>query len=105
VTTPEIVDESHELILDDRRILAKSVAEQLGISRELGVSITHEDLDKRKLSAKWVPNCLNADQKRQHCQSPEQILELFRCDPHDFLSRLVTMNETWLYHYDPETKQ
>jgi len=29
----------------------------------------------------------------------------FRRDPHDFLSRLVTTDETWLYHYDPETKQ
>jgi len=26
-------------------------------------------------------------------------------DPNDFLSRLVTMDETWLCHYDPETKQ
>ena len=26
-------------------------------------------------------------------------------DPNDFLLRLVTMDETWLYHYDPETKQ
>jgi len=29
----------------------------------------------------------------------------FRRDPNDFLSRFVTMDETWLYHYDPETKQ
>jgi len=29
----------------------------------------------------------------------------FRRDPNDFLSRLVTMDETWLYRYDPETKQ
>jgi len=35
----------------------------------------------------------------------EQLLEFFRRDPNDFLSRLVTMDETWLYHYDPETKQ
>jgi len=26
-------------------------------------------------------------------------------DPNDFLSQLVTMEETWLYHYDLETKQ
>jgi len=26
-------------------------------------------------------------------------------DPNDFLSRLVTTDKTWLYHYDPETKQ
>jgi len=29
----------------------------------------------------------------------------FRRDPNDFLSRLVTMDETWLYHHDPEAKQ
>ena len=28
-----------------------------------------------------------------------------RRDPNDFLSRLVTVDKTWLYHYDLETKQ
>ena len=32
-------------------------------------------------------------------------MELFRRDPNGFLSRLVTMDETWLNVYDPETKQ
>ena len=59
----------------------------------------------RKLSTTWVLKCLNADQKCQHCQSSEKNLEFFRCDPNEFLSRLVTMFETWLYHYDLETKQ
>ena len=92
----EIVDQIHELILEDRRISAKSIAEQLGISREEDGSISHEDLNMRKLSAKWVPKCLNEDQKRQRCQSSEQYLEFFRRDPNDFLSRLVTMVETWI---------
>ena len=34
VTTPEIIDQIHGIILDDRRISAKSIAEQLGILRE-----------------------------------------------------------------------
>ena len=63
VTTPEIIDQIHELILEDRRISAKSIAEQLGISHEPVGSIIHEDLDMRKLSAKWVPKCQNAEQK------------------------------------------
>jgi len=77
VTAPEIIDQSHELILEDRRISAKSIAEQLGISRERVGSIIHEDVDMRKLSAKWVPKCLNADQKHQRCQSSEQLLDFF----------------------------
>jgi len=68
VTTPEIIDQIHELILEDRRISPKSIAEQLGISREWVGSIIHEYLDMWKLSAKWVPKCLNADQKRQRYQ-------------------------------------
>ena len=89
MTTPEIIDQIHELILEDRRISVKSTAEQLGISRERVGSIIHEDLDMRKLSAKWVPKCLNADKKRQWCQSSEQLLEFFRRDTNDFLSGAI----------------
>jgi len=41
VTTLEIIDHIHELIFEDRRISAKSIAEQLGISRERVGSIIH----------------------------------------------------------------
>ena len=95
----------HELISEDHQISTKSIAEQLGILRERVGSIIHEDFDMWKLSVKWVPKCLNADQKRQWCQSSEQLLEFYRHIPNDFLSRLIYMDETWLYHYDPETKQ
>jgi len=59
VTIPEIIDQIHKLILEDWQISAKSIAEQLGISLEWVESIIHEDLDMQKLSAKWVPKCLN----------------------------------------------
>jgi len=90
-TTPEIIEQIHKLILEDRRISANSIAEQLSISPERVGSIIHEDLDMRKLSAKWVQKRLNADQKRQRCQSSEQRLEFFRGDLNIFLSRLVTI--------------
>jgi len=77
VTTPEIIDQIHDIILEDRWISAKSIVEQLGISRERVGSIIHEDLDMRKLFAKWVPKCVNVHQKRQRCQSSEQLLEFF----------------------------
>ena len=107
MTTLEIIEQIHELTLEDCRISVKSIAEQLGISRERVESIIHEDLDMWKLSAKWVPKCLSADEKLQRCQSSVQILGFFSAmrDPEHLLSRLVTIGETRLYHYDPETKQ
>ena len=74
VTTPEIIDQIHELILEDRRISAKSIAEQLGISRERVGSVILEELDMRKFSAKWVPKCLNADQNCRRCQSSPDLV-------------------------------
>ena len=68
VTTPEVIDQLHELIFEDCQISAKSIAEQLGISQERVGSIIHEDLDMWKLSAKCVPKCVNGDQKHQRCQ-------------------------------------
>jgi len=40
-----------------------------------------------------------------HERGPKTSTEFFRRNPDDFLSRLVTMEESWLYHYDPETIQ
>ena len=65
VTTLDIIDQIDELILEECRISAKSIADQLGISRERVGSIILEDLDIRKLSAKWVLKCPNADEKHR----------------------------------------
>ena len=78
MTIPEIIGQIHELIFEDRWISAKSIAEQLGISRERVGSIIHGDVDMRKLSAKCVPKCMNVYKKRERCQSSDQLLEFFR---------------------------
>ena len=59
----------------------------------------------RNISASCVPKCLNADQKPHRCRSSEEILEFFKHDPNDFLSWLVSTEESLLYYCDPETKQ
>ena len=106
VTTPETADKICKIFLEERQISAQSKAEHLGITRRRVGSIVHEDLDMRKLSAKCVPKCMKADQKRQRCQSSEQHLDFFSAGTIKMIScRLVTMDEIWLYHYDPETEQ
>jgi transposase len=65
VITREINDQIHKLILEECQILAKSIAEQLGTSCKRVEPVIHEDVDMHKLSLKWVPKCLNEDQKCQ----------------------------------------
>jgi len=60
----------------------------------------------RKLSAKRIPKCLNAEQKLQRCHSSEQIWNFFGAIKSiSCRTRWVSMDETWVYHYDLETKQ
>ena len=105
VTTSENIDSVHDMILADRRIGLKRIAEALNISYERVFHIVHHDLDMRKLSAKWIPRSLNADQKRFRLTTSKEICRRFEADSSTFLDRLVTMDETWVHHYDPETKE
>ena len=59
----------------------------------------------KKVSARWVPRMLTDAQKQTRLNISKTSLELFQRDPDLFLARFVTMDETWLHHYDPETKR
>ena len=64
VITPEIVDKIHGMILDDRRMKVREVAEAVGISTELVHHILHEYLGMKKLSARWMLRLLILNHKR-----------------------------------------
>jgi hypothetical protein len=60
----------------------------------------------QKLSKKWDPKCLKADQKRLVSVAIRlrNFWNFFVWrDPNDFLLRLVTVGETWLCHSDKAT--
>jgi histone-lysine N-methyltransferase SETMAR len=65
------------MILDDRRMEVREIAETRGNSKERVGYIFHEELDMKKLCARWVPRLLTADQKRFRMKISEQCLERF----------------------------
>lgn len=104
-TTPEIIEKIHVIVMDDRRVKVREIAKIVGISEERVRNILHQELGMRKLCARWVPHLLNADQKLMRKQFSQQSLDRFNSNRTDFVRRLVTMDETWVHHYTPETKQ
>jgi transposase len=62
-TAPEIIEQVHDMVLDDRRIKVPEIAESIGISKERVGYILHEELYMKKLRARWMPHLLTADQK------------------------------------------
>jgi hypothetical protein len=51
-TTPEIIEQVHDMVLDDRRMKVRGIAETIGISKEGVGSILHKELDTKKLCAR-----------------------------------------------------
>jgi histone-lysine N-methyltransferase SETMAR len=105
VTPPEIIKQVHNMVLDDWRIKMHEIAETIGISKERVGYILHEELDIKKLCARWVPCLLTADQKRTLLKISEQCLKCFNKNNTDFVCQFITMDETWIHHYTPESKQ
>jgi transposase len=103
-TPPEIIEEVHNMILDDRRMKVREIAETIGISKERVGYILHEELDMKNLCARWVPRLLTADQKRTRMKISEQCLERFKRNKTDFVRRFITVDETGIHHYTPESK-
>jgi histone-lysine N-methyltransferase SETMAR len=93
------------MLLVDRRMKVRETAETIGISKEGVGYILHEELDMKKLCARWVPRLLTTDQKRTRRKISEQCLEGFNKNKTNFVLRLITMDETWVHHYTPESKQ
>ncbi|CAJ0966195.1 unnamed protein product, partial [Ranitomeya imitator] len=48
---------------------------------------------------------LTDEQKKKRVDISIANLEKFQADKENFLSRFLTMDETWIHHFDPETKQ
>ena len=51
-----------------------------------------------------MPRLLTTDQKRIRVTTSEQYLAYFYRNWKQFLHRFVTMNETWIHHYTPESE-
>jgi len=63
-----------------------------------------EELGMHHVAAKFVPRILTADQKQQRVNVCTELRCLASYDE-TFLSRVITNDESWVYDYDPETKQ
>lgn len=103
--TDENIKKVQKIILNDRKMKLIEIADIVKISSERVHHIIHEYLYMRKLRAKWVLRELTIDQKQQHVNDSEQCLKLFKRNKPEFLRRYVTMDETWLYHFTPESNR
>ncbi|UYV80593.1 hypothetical protein LAZ67_19000888 [Cordylochernes scorpioides] len=94
-TTDEKINEVEKMILANRRITVREVAEDLNISIGSCHSIFINDLGMRRVAAKFVPKLLNCDQKQHRMNIANEILDSVHDDP-NVLQRVITGDEAGL---------
>ncbi|XP_045132250.1 histone-lysine N-methyltransferase SETMAR-like [Portunus trituberculatus] len=89
----------------NRRVIIDEVACSLQISHGSAFQIIHDELGFHKVCARWVPRELTAEHKRKRLEVCQRLLDRYNNDGERFLSRIVTGDETWVHHYEPESKR
>ena len=93
-----------KLIEEDARYTVQEIEELSGIHSSSVLKILPERLGLRKICARWVPHLLTDEQKRSRVRFASHVREKYdKCDPRR-LEEIVTGDETWIYHFPPDSK-
>lgn len=104
-TSADKLSESVRQLLDsDRRSTVRGIADAVGAGYGTVHRIITEEFNMRKVSARWVPKLLTQDQKDNRVIASQEFLSRYEQEGDTFLDQIITTDETWLFHFDPETK-
>jgi histone-lysine N-methyltransferase SETMAR len=100
----ENVGRVEELVELDRRVTLRELSDQLGISFGSIQEIVSDRLGFSKICARWVPRLLGPMQKRDRVNHCRELLALSWEYGEQFWQRIITVDETPLPFFNPETK-
>jgi len=92
-----------ELVRSDRRLTVQVIADKLNMNQEIARLILIEELGTKKVCAKTVPRNLTEQQQDAWLSIFADLLEQVEADP-ELMDRVITVDESCIFQYDPETK-
>ncbi|KAG5305532.1 SETMR methyltransferase, partial [Acromyrmex insinuator] len=98
------VDAMREMIERDRYMTYCEIQASLGIDMKV-IHILHDHLSVRKLCSRWIPHNLIEVQKQTRVKWSKEMLKKFNRDLSNLVYNIITGDETWIYSYEPESKQ
>jgi len=100
----EKIAEVRIIVRNNRRLTVPEIPDDCGISVGSCDAILTDDLHMKRVCAKFVPPLLPDDQREQRQKIARDLFER-SCEDVQFLKNIVTGDESWVYGYDPKTKQ
>ena len=97
------IDEINTLVRANRRLTVRKLAEEYGISVGSCHPIFTEELKMHRVTAKFVPRLIISDQQAHRVQVCQDLRDHLENDK-EFLSKIITGDESWVYGHDVQTK-
>ena len=99
----EMIAKVRTVVHNNRRLTVREIADDCGIFVGSCDAILTDDLHMKRVCTKFVPRLVTDDREQRQTIAHD----LFECSCEDvqFLKNIVTGDESWVYVYDPETKQ
>ena len=98
------IAELRQSILDDRRLTIQQLAQKVSVSATSVQKMVKKDLKVKKLAPKFVMTALTAQQRKSRMDVSRRNAQKIDSD-RTILDRLIAVDESWIYTYDPRTKQ
>jgi hypothetical protein len=105
MATETVKQQIEQRIHNYRRVIIDEIAIAFNISHGSVYNIVHNDLRYRKVCSRWVPRQLSYDHKCAWQTICQEHLDRHAREGDAFLHRIVTGDESWVYHYEPESKR
>jgi histone-lysine N-methyltransferase SETMAR len=106
VVNDDLVRAVDSKVHEDRRFTISSLSLHFPqISRTILYEIVSDRLNYRKLCSRWVPKMLSEEHTTQRPGSALTFLTCYSKQDDEFLSHIVTGDETWVSHVTPESKR
>ena len=103
-TTPENIERVQLAIEGDRRLTVRELENDLGIPKTTVWEILNKILGMARVCTKFIPKLLTTEQKDLRSEITQDNLKMVS-DDENVLMKVITGDESWVYGYDPETKQ
>ncbi|KAJ4428957.1 hypothetical protein ANN_25953 [Periplaneta americana] len=81
VRSGAVVERVRNLVMADRRLTVREIAEEIGVSKDSAHAILRDDLNMNRVAAKFVPKLLSPKQKDLRRDVAQDLLDTANTDP------------------------
>ena len=100
ITADENIEAVERMVMRDRQISIRRLAEELAISKTTIHEIMNNHMGTKKVCTLWVSKLFTPIQRANHMDCCQELLKQSEVNPAKFFDCIVTGDEFWIHHYD-----